>query len=52
MTVILFVSVKASDAYVNILSIVVFFSLNLNFFDMFLFKKKILAYYNRDSMVK
>jgi len=37
-TLILFVSVQASDAYVNILSIIVFFSLNLNVFDMFLLK--------------
>ena len=34
-----FVSVQVSDAYVNVLSIVVFFSLNFSFFDMFLFKK-------------
>jgi len=31
-----FVSVQVSDAYVNILSIIVFFSLNFSFFDMFL----------------
>jgi len=37
----LFVSVQVSDAYVNVLSIIVFFSLNLSFFDMFLFFKKI-----------
>jgi len=35
----LFVSVQVSDAYVNILSIVVFFSLNFIFFDVFLFLK-------------
>ena len=35
----LFVSVQVSDAYVNVLSIVVLFSLNFGFFDMFLFKK-------------
>jgi len=35
----LFVSVQVSDAYVNILSIIVFFSLNFSFFDMFLFLK-------------
>jgi hypothetical protein len=29
-----------SDAYVNILSTIVFFSLNFSFFDMFLFLKK------------
>jgi len=33
------VSVQVSDAYVNVLSTVVFFSLNFNFFDMFLFLK-------------
>jgi len=32
----LFVSVPVSDAYVNVLSIIVFFSLNFSFFDMFL----------------
>ena len=37
----LFVSVPVSDAYVNILSIIVFFSLNFSFSDMFLFLKKI-----------
>jgi len=37
----LFVSVQVSDAYVNVLSIVVFFSLNFSFFDMFLFLKKL-----------
>ena len=36
----LFVSAQVSDAYVNVLSIIVFFSLNFSFFDMFLFKKK------------
>jgi len=35
----LFVSVQVSDAYVNVLSILVFFSLNFSFFDMFLFLK-------------
>jgi hypothetical protein len=35
----LFVSVQVSDAYTNILSIIVFFSLNFSFFDMFYFKK-------------
>jgi len=35
----LFVSVPVSDAYVNVLSLVVFFSLNFCFFDMVLFKK-------------
>jgi hypothetical protein len=29
------VSVQVSDAYVNVLSIIVFFSLNFSFFDMF-----------------
>ena len=32
-----FLSVSVSDAYVNILPIIVFFSLNFSFFDMFLF---------------
>jgi hypothetical protein len=36
----LFVSDQVSDAYVNILSIIVFFSINFSFFDMFLFLKK------------
>jgi hypothetical protein len=36
----LFVSVQVSDAYVNVLSIIVFFSLNFCFFDMLLFLKK------------
>ena len=31
--------VQVSDAYVNVLCIVVFFSLNFNFFNMFLFLK-------------
>jgi len=35
----LFVSVPVSDAYVNVLSIVVFFSHNFSFFDMVLFLK-------------
>jgi hypothetical protein len=35
----LFVSVQVSDAYVNVLSIIVFFSLNFSSFDMFLFLK-------------
>ena len=34
------VSVAVSDACVNILSIVVFFSVNFSFFDMFIFLKK------------
>ena len=33
------VSVPVSDAYVNVLSVVVFFSHNFSFFDMFLFLK-------------
>ena len=33
----LFAGVQVSDAYVNVLSIIVFFSLNFSFFDMFLF---------------
>jgi len=32
-----FVSVPVPDAYVNVSSIIVFFSLNFSFFDMFLF---------------
>jgi hypothetical protein len=36
----LFVSVKVSDAYVNVLCIVVFFSINFSYLDMFLFLKK------------
>jgi len=39
----LFVSVQVSDAYVNILSIVVFFSPNFSFFDIFLFLKNFVA---------
>jgi len=35
----LFVTVPVSDAFVNILSIVVFFSVNFSFFDIFLFLK-------------
>ena len=35
----LFVSVQVSDAYVNTLSIIVFFSLKFSFFDVFLFLK-------------
>ena len=35
----LFFIVQVSDAYVNVLSIVVFFSLNFSFFDVFLFLK-------------
>ena len=35
----LFVSVQVSDVYVNVLSIIMFFSLNYNFFDMLLFLK-------------
>jgi hypothetical protein len=36
----LFVSVEVSDAYVNILYIIVFFGINFSFLDMFLFLKK------------
>jgi len=39
----LFVSVPVSDAYVNVLSIVVFFIVNFSFFDMFLFLKIFVA---------
>ena len=35
----LFVSIQVPDAYVNVLSIIVFFSLNFSFFAMFLFLK-------------
>ena len=34
------VSVQVSDAYINVLSSIVFFSLNFSFFHMFLFLKK------------
>jgi len=37
----LFVSVPVSDAYVNVLCIVMFFSLNFSFFDVLLFLKTI-----------
>ena len=36
----LFVRVEVSNAYVNVLSIIVFFSISFNFLDMFLFLKK------------
>jgi len=36
-----FVSVQVYDAYVNVLSIIVFFSLNVSFVDMFLFLKNV-----------
>jgi hypothetical protein len=36
----LFVSVEVADACVNVLSIIVFFSINCSFLDMFLFLKK------------
>ena len=36
----LFVSVQVSNEYVNVLFIIVFFSFNFSFFDMFLFLKK------------
>ena len=36
----LFVKVEVSNAYVNVLSFIVFFSINFNFLDMFLFLKK------------
>jgi len=35
----LFVSIQVSDAYVTILSIIVFFSINFSSFDTFLFLK-------------
>jgi len=34
-----FVSILVSDAYVKVLSIIVFFSLNFSFLDIFLFLK-------------
>ena len=39
------VSVQFSNAYVNVLSIVVFLSLDFSFFDMFLFLKNFLSIY-------
>jgi hypothetical protein len=39
----LFVSIQLSDAYVKVLSIIVFFSINFSFLGMFPFLKKILA---------
>jgi len=38
----LFVIIQVSDAYVNVLSVILFYSLNFSFCDMFLFLKKIL----------
>jgi len=38
-----FDSIQVSDAYVNILSIIVFFSLNFGFLDTFLFIKIFVA---------
>jgi hypothetical protein len=35
----LFVSIEFSDAYVNVLSVIVFFSFNFSFLGMFLFLK-------------
>jgi len=34
-----FVSIQVSDAYVKVLSVIVFFSLNFSFLDIFLFLK-------------
>ena len=42
----LFVSFQVSDAYVNVLSIIVFFSLNFSFFDIFLFLKNLCSLKN------
>jgi hypothetical protein len=39
----LFASVEVSDAYVNVLSIIVFFSINFSFSVMFLFFKNFVA---------
>jgi hypothetical protein len=36
----LFVSIQVSDAYVKVLSIIVFYGINFSFLDMFLFLKK------------
>jgi len=36
----LFVNIQVSDAYVKVLSIIVFFILNFSFLDIFLFQKK------------
>ena len=41
----LFVSIQVSDAYVNVLSIIVFFSLNFSFFDMLLFLKNVCSHF-------
>jgi hypothetical protein len=35
----LFVRIQFSDAHANVLSVIVFFSLNFSFLDMFYFKK-------------
>ena len=35
----LFVSIQVSDAYVKVLSIIMFFNINFNFLDTFLFPK-------------
>jgi hypothetical protein len=40
----LFVSVQLSDAYVKVLSIIVFFSLNYSFLDKFLFLNNLCAF--------
>jgi hypothetical protein len=40
----IFVSIQVSDAYVNVLSIIVFFSLNFSFLDVFLFLKNTYTY--------
>jgi len=40
----LFVNIQVSNAYVKVLSIIVFFSLNFNFLDIFLFLKNFVPY--------
>jgi hypothetical protein len=39
----LFVSIQVSDAFVKVLSIIVFFSLNFSFLDIFYFLKSFVA---------
>jgi len=41
----LFASIQVSDAYVNVQSVIVFFSLNFSFFDMFLFLQNFVYMY-------
>ena len=46
----LFVSIQVSDAYVNILSVILLFSLNFRFFDIFLFLNSIKLLYQNVHM--